>query len=277
MTGEAPTSAARRSSPREIATAIQLREKLAQRVAAVATRLDAVGGSGSPSPENLHRFHRDLRKLRTELRPFRRALTAGARERASHLDRRLARLSQVVGEVRDFDVRLSLLKATPLRGVPDEARDEVQEAEARLREDARTGRELLRAYARTEMESGLVHGMSELVAPGAELRHLARASRAIDRALSRSSERAERALVRSRRRASPGRLHSLRVAIRRARYLTDLSNAVRPEKARGFPVTLVHLQGELGRLHDLDVLSDYLEQLGTGGDWAASRDAPPRV
>src|SRR5208337_1461825 len=54
-----------------------------------------------PSPERLHRFHRDLRRLRIELRVLHHVLGPAGKSVAEDLGRRLKRLARLVGEVRD--------------------------------------------------------------------------------------------------------------------------------------------------------------------------------
>jgi CHAD domain-containing protein len=222
----------------------------------------AIAGHPDPSPERLHRFHRNLRRLRVELRLLRHVLGATEQLRAEDLGRRLKRVARLVGEVRDFDVELALLGHPRLARASDPSFEHLERTRGRLREEARTGRALLGAFLRAELDRGLVREIDHILAaaqPHLTLRGVLRAA-AIER--KRSRERAERALRRARRRPTPRRMHNLRSALRQAHHLNDLLAVPGHGPVRPFPRRVDRLQQELGRLHDLDVLADGLESLG---------------
>ena len=231
----------------------------------------AIAGHPDPSPERLHRFHRDLRRIRVELETLRHLLPRGDRDRAAELLRRLGRVARLVGEVRDFDVGLALLAHPRLRRASGSSSEDFVRTRGRLQEEARTGRALLGAFLRAELDRGLVMELERVLAvarPRMSERRLERAA-ATERA--RSGGRAMRAIRRARRRPSPRRMHRLRSALRHARHLHELSSPGTGRDLRPFSSRLERLQQALGRLHDLDVLIDGLEGLGPAvweSEWA---------
>lgn len=234
----------------------QVAQRIGERDGLVVTSIQEFVVSSDPSVERLHRLHAALRRLRVEYRLWRELLPAAAAQRAVAFDRRLAEVARRVGEVRDADVQLQLLEAAP-----DAARspdDPPAEHLGRLRDDARIGRELVRAYLQAELHAGLFDGLRTML-------DVAPTRTALDRfpeaALERMRRRLLRSLRRARARLSPQRAHFLRLRLRRSRYLMDFLGSF-PELSRGaFPDRLVRLQRLLGRLHDLDLLADWIEGL----------------
>jgi CHAD domain-containing protein len=232
-----------------------------------------IAGHPNPSPERLHRFHRNLRRVRVELRLLRHVLRPSDELLAEDVGRRLKRLARLVGEVRDFDVELSLLAHPRLAKSARSSSDHLERTRGRLREEARTGRALLGAFLRAELDRGLVRDLErvlEAARPRLSPKSIGRAA-GLER--ERSRERAERALKRARRQPTPKRMHGLRGALRQARHLSDLLEAPGEGASKPFPGRVDRLQQELGRLHDLDVLADGLESLGPdvwSSSWARS-------
>ncbi len=132
-------------------------ERLAARDTEVAGAARAFLGLPDPTPEQVHRLHAELRRLRVEHRLFRSLLRPDGTDRARALDRRLAEVARRVGTVRDADVELHLLEPTP-RGTRSAAASP-GDLVRRLRDDARIGRELLRAYLQAELRAGLFEGL----------------------------------------------------------------------------------------------------------------------
>lgn len=215
---------------------------------------DQVISSAHPSPASLHRLHRQMRRLRTGLALWESLLPNAERELLRPLDARIKRLSRLVGRIRDRDIALSLLQR--FDGKRAGPRDLVRVTRYRIRvqDDARTGRELLRAFLRSEVQAHLFDGVAE------RLRILPRAGsfrdphRAILLAHARTDDNLRRAYRRARRRPSIERLHRLRICIRRARQFSDLVVALDPQHEHKLPGSLAHLQKELGDLHDLDLV-----------------------
>ncbi len=219
----------------------------------VGHRIDLAVGLPSPPPEVLHDLHRELRRLAGGLALWAELLAPRDAADVKPIVRRIRRFARLVGRVRDRDVTLSLLE--PLLAV----RDRASEAGAlrgfvgRLREDGRTGRELLRAFLTTERRGGLLDQSRAVL----DRKPRARASEEIVRIFHEEwavhRRRVRKARRRARKRPDIDRLHRLRIRIRRWRHLAslaDLANVPAPE-----PVTasLRTLQDRLGHLHDLDV------------------------
>jgi CHAD domain-containing protein len=174
-----------------------------------------------------------------------------------------------VGEVRDFDVHLSLLDQVDARDEPSAVRGHREELVRRLADDARIGRELLRAYVRAERDAGLLseleHTLSRTVTAGRPALGTAWIGRQLD---ARRAPLA-RAFRRAARRPTMGRAHRLRVQLRRTRYLFEFLATVGGVSTVRYPRRLADLQQRLGKVHDLDLLVEWVEGLSSD-----LRDAP---
>jgi CHAD domain-containing protein len=233
-------------------------ERVAREIAGIleeATKaVDSVVASAHPTPESLHRLHRQMRRLRTGLALWEALLPSAERDLLHPLDVRIKRLSRLVGRIRDRDISLSLLQRFH-KGRADR-RDLLRLARYRIRvqDDARTGRELLRAFLRSERQAHLLDDVAE------RLRSLPRSGsfrdpqRAVALAHARTHENLRRAHHKALQNPSMERLHRLRIRIRRARQFTDLAVSLDPRHERGFSTSLARLQKDLGDLHDLDLV-----------------------
>lgn len=239
--------AARSPSP------VALKRGLARLVTGVEQEIDRAIEHPSPPPEVLHDLHRELRRLAGGLSLWEELLPARDAVDVKPIVRRIRRFARLVGRVRDRDVTLSLLE--PLLGV----RDRAAEARAlrafvgRLREDGRTGRELLRAFLTTERRGGLLDQSRSVLArtpragAGEQIVQIFRDEWHVHRQKVRKARR------RARKHPDIDRLHRLRIRIRRWRHLAslaDLANVPAPEPVAP---SLRALQDRLGHLHDLDV------------------------
>ncbi|MFZ0698881.1 MAG: CHAD domain-containing protein [Thermoplasmata archaeon] len=234
-----------------------------ERLTTTAASTDRVIQRPHPTAEDLHDLHRDLRRLRTLAGVAERVGRPAGRRVWPALDARLRRLTQLVGEVRDLDVALTLVDRV-LEGSPASETSEdsaLWTLRRRLRDDTRTGRELLRATLRAERQAGLFEEVA--VALGGSI--TAPTTEAIARGLEEQRRRLERSARRARkrsvRRPSPERLHEVRVRVRRWRYLSDLQDALQGTPSSTFPRRLAAVQRRLGELHDRDVLAQRLDQL----------------
>jgi CHAD domain-containing protein len=252
-------------------------ERVAREIAVIledVTRaVDQVVGASHPTPESLHRLHRQMRRLRTGLSLWEALLPSAERKLLHPLDVRIKRLSRLVGRIRDRDIALLLVdrydgRRNRRRDLPRVARYRI-----RLQDDARTGRELLRAFLRSEQQSHLLDDVGE------RLRSLPRSGsfldsrRAVALAHARAHDNLRRAHRRARRRPSMVRLHRLRIRIRRARQFSDLAVALDPQHERGLGSSLTRLQKDLGDLHDLDMVLVGLDEEVRQTAWAeALRD-----
>jgi CHAD domain-containing protein len=170
------------------------------------------------------------------------------------LVRRVRRLARAVGDVRDRDVTLALIeREAPSPGRSAKGSEELRRFLGRLRDDASTGRELLRASLTTARRDGLFRDLRlALSVPlrGNAARELERLVRDGWKDHRRKTTKAHR---RARQRPSAGRLHRLRIRLRRWRQfatLAEISRAELPERLGG---GWGALQDRLGEVHDLDV------------------------
>jgi CHAD domain-containing protein len=255
-------------------------QRVSARLAVVERAADALIRHGSPSEERIHRFHSELRRLRVESRVWRSGLSPAQVELLTGLDRRLAELARRVGEVRDADVHLNLLGKVGRPDEPDRTRRHREELYRRLQDDARIGRELLRAYLRAEIEAGVFAELrGTLAREGSNERRPLSTGRVRDE-VARVSERLERATRRAARRPSVKRAHRLRILLRRARYLLEFLATVPGADPPRYPGRLVRLQRTLGRVHDLDLLEDWVDGLAPelkGSPWARELRATHRA
>jgi len=166
---------------------------------------------------------------------------------------RLRRLARLVGRVRDRDVTSMLL--SPERAPPGapEGSPAWNAFLGRLREDTHTGRELLRAFLRTEREGGLFDRVRRLL----EFDPRADAGRGLLSILAderrRRQGRVRKAHRKARRDPTSERLHRLRIRIRQWRQFSALETASRAVAHQPPPPSWRRLQARLGTLHDLDV------------------------
>lgn len=241
------------------AVARYVRERLTTAIAST----DRVIQRAHPTADDLHDLHRDLRRLRTLARLATRIAHRAGRTAWPSLDARLQRLTQMVGEVRDLDVALRLVDGFLAGAAPSTVAESsaLVTLRRRLRDDTRTGRELLRATLRAERNSGLFEEVA--VALGGSItapspRSLAHGLEVERHRLARSARRARKKVVR---RPSADGLHEVRVRVRRWRYLSDLEDALRGTSSSSFPRRFATIQRRLGDLHDRDVLAERLDRL----------------
>jgi CHAD domain-containing protein len=234
-----------------------------------AASVDGLIGDASPSIERIHDLHREMRRLRVGLELWSRLVPARDRESMRTLIRRVKRLAGLIGQVRDRDVVLELLERTRRVGSGAPESRTFHRFWVRLRDDSRVGRELLRAFLRTEREAGLFRSVADAIGrtprsatPAAVGRLIAEENRARE-------ERFRRAHRRARRRPTSVRLHRLRIRLRQWRHVAEITGTVAAGAARPIPPSFRRLQDRLGRLHDLDVALATLDPDLDGSPWAA--------
>jgi CHAD domain-containing protein len=242
--------------------------ELERRLDVTLRELDRLVATPRPTPSALHRFHRDLRRLRVGMGLWGRLLPKSRREEMAAYSRRVKRLARLVGGVRDRDVTLDLLGDQQfLKGSREKS--QVEETRARLLDDAQVGRELLRVFLRSERDAGLFVGIRESLhrPPAASrVRNLDGYLRRIQDDGRREVQQAHR---RARRKPSTRRLHRLRIRVRDWRHLNDLSSTLVPVGSSRPSSPLRALQRRLGRLHDLEVAAN-LAKPAQGTRWARS-------
>jgi CHAD domain-containing protein len=251
------------SSPPDAA---ELARVLATRLDSTLHEIDRVVDGPPASAETLHRLHRELRRLRVGLGVWTRASSPGRQEDLRGFDRRVKRLARIVGGVRDRDVALELLAQAP-RNLTSRERAQMRRFRSRLSDDARIGRELLRASLRAERDLGLFEGIRSGFEAHPSARRAAALRTYLDQVRQEGQEAVRAAHRKARRNPSSRRLHRLRIRVRSWRHIADLASAVDPSYRVEVARALRTLQTRLGRLHDLDVVED-LTAKAVGPTWS---------
>lgn len=253
-----------------------LARELDHLLADVAGSVDEVVDRGAPSPERLHDLHRGMRRLRHALAIWEAVLPDRTRELLRPLDRRLKRLARLIGRVRDRDVVLGLLEGPTLPKPPRPETGRVARLRARLRDDGRTGRELLRVYLQSERDAHLFEGLREGLELPPRRGSATDLAAVFDRAESRRHDKVRTAHRRARRHPSSTRLHRLRIQVRRLRHLSEVRTRLDGSPLDRFPPAVRRLQSGLGRLHDLDVVLGELGPDLRATEWVAALRAERR-
>lgn len=213
----------------------------------------AVIDHADPPVTLLHDFHRQTRRLGVGLYTWEQVQPSRSSEEIRWLGGRLKRISRLVGQVRDRDVVLGLIRQA---GSPTGSPAAVRRAHrflARTRDEARTGRELLRVHLRTEATGGLFERVRAMISRPPDRARLARVDRLLGEEIAARRRRVDKAHRKAARKPTPVRLHRLRIRVRQFHHSRDLARSVR---IRGTPRAvraLRALQRRLGDLHDLDV------------------------
>lgn len=244
---------------------VRLRSELARTLARLEREVDAGLAHPVLSPDEIHDIHRELRRLASGLTVWGQLVAASQEQPVRQTAQRVRRLARLVGRVRDRDVTSALLVPPGGRPKPDGSAAGWHEFLGRLREDTHTGRELLRAFLRTERQAGLFDRVEAVLglAPRADARRDLHRILANERR--RRQSRVRKAHRKARRDPTSERLHRLRIRIRQWRHLASLEVAAQAVSIRP-PPSWQQLQDRLGRLHDLDVaLATVPEELGDTG------------
>jgi CHAD domain-containing protein len=247
---------------------------LEQRLDLTLHELDRLILNPRPAATALHRLHRDLRRLRVGVGIWARLVPKVPRAELEGYDRRLKRLARLVGGVRDRDVTLSLLTDRSLPG-PARERVRLHQVRARLVDDARVGRELLRVFLRSERDAGLFEGIRASLHVTPHRNRVQHLDGYLAEIRDESRREVQAAHRQARRKPSTRRLHRLRIRMRNWRHLADLSVTLVPTQPVAAPPPLRALQRRLGRLHDLEV-AENLAGTAHGTRWARSLEEEQR-
>jgi CHAD domain-containing protein len=244
-----------------------LARELELRISSVAGSVDDVIAHAQPSPESLHELHKEMRRLRNALDVWRQILTKRDATLVAPLEVRLKRLARLVGRVRDRDVMLGLIEGGDLP--PPQGPDawSVARLRARLRDDARTGRELLRVYLRSERDAHLFEGLRESVEFVPRKGASAQLPAVLEKEDTRQYDEVRNAHKKARRRPTTSRLHRLRIEVRKIRHLGEVRGRLDPRNRLSFPHPAQRLQTKLGHLHDLDLVLDALDPALRSSAW----------
>ncbi|MGA8302154.1 MAG: CHAD domain-containing protein [Thermoplasmata archaeon] len=249
---------------------VALVRELERLLAEVAGSVDEVVDRTYPSPESLHHLHREMRRLRHALAIWDGLLTARHRAMVRPLERRLKRLARLVGRVRDRDVMIELIEGASLPHPLGVDVALVARLRAKLRDESRTGRELLGVFLRSERDAHLFEGLREGLEWGTRPGSGAHLIELLNDEQDRRHDDVRAALGKARRRPSTTRLHRLRIRVRRLRHLEEVRARIDGPWAGAFPPLARRLQDRLGRLHDLDVVLAGLDPDLRSTEWARS-------
>jgi len=208
----------------------------------------------------LHRTRVASRRLR-ELLPILQLEQSSTRK----LIRRLRRITNRLGSVRELDVLLMVLdelraggqsSAKTVRLVTEAVADEREDARKHLLEKLPVA-ELRRVAEKLDGAGRELDGAS-----GADARRQETACRwAVDARIARRAER----LLETMREAGavylPDRLHVVRVALKKLRYAMELRAELAGERQNGDLRRLKRAQDFLGRMHDLQLLMDRIRRV----------------
>jgi CHAD domain-containing protein len=220
-------------------------------------------------PEGVHKARVASRRVREAL-PV--VLAQAPARRSARLRRSFRRVTRALGPLREIDVTLQLL-------------DEVG------RSDARTAAVLAELHRRLERERGvrrdqmmarldqidfesLVDRIERLMDERADESDEARAlPAAIEGTLGLRIARRVRALELAVERAGSlyavQALHEVRIAVKKLRYTLELAHDMRALRSRRALTVLHAVQERLGRLHDEQVLADWIRRAQRDGEPAA--------
>jgi CHAD domain-containing protein len=205
----------------------------------------------SQDPEFLHQLRVGLRRLRAGLRAFRSVLP---RKRARALERKLRRLSPLLGAARDWDVLCAWLAS-----------------QGSLSQAAIRGQSVARREARHAVTSvrfqRMIQAARELAVRGVQetpMRALAQ------RALRKGHTKAMSAARRIEWRDAAER-HRLRIRVRRLRYACEYFEPSFRAKVSAYAGRLKALQEMLGELNDVAVARQLLRRLPDGRETLAAK------
>jgi CHAD domain-containing protein len=218
----------------------------------------AVAGQTS---EPLHDIRVAIRRLRSLLRVFRKYLPDQPRQ---EIEEFLAKISEEIGPVRDLDEWVDLLQSTQIRSLTARSRlfpAYVSHHQQRRQLAYATVRRCLRgrhfASRRLKINRLLREELPRLAKtepPGSLSKF---AAKQMDKALRRALKHKH-----LRRSTSPKKLHGLRIALRKARYLAEFFAPVLGAATAKLAKRLHQVERVLGRVHDVDMGMVHLTREG---------------
>ncbi len=220
-------------------------------------------GVGKGNERAVHRTRIASRRLR-ELLPVLQ-LEGGD---AGELGRRLRKVSQRLGRLRELDVTVALIdEIRKSGGFEPNALDVVASAVSDEREHARE--RLLAKWPLREIrraESKLAALAEDLQAADRKAWRSRTAARevywAVDARIHRRAEELRAAIEDAGAVYLPERVHAVRVALKKFRYAVELANEITSDKRRGAQLRILkRSQDLLGRWHDRQVLIERVRQL----------------
>ncbi|HZS45709.1 MAG TPA: CHAD domain-containing protein [Blastocatellia bacterium] len=202
--------------------------------------------------------------------------------RTRPLRRQLSRIRRSLNKVRDFDVFLKIVKKRPATAKNKEAYDLLCDHFSKERERVlERMRERLENLGVREFPSKFISAItdpdSSLIVDGTSLRvelaSVARDDKAFERAIENIEEhwRTVRGFISNASTFSESeRLHALRIAIKRLRYIVELAAQMSDVRARTAISRLKSLQASIGEWHDLEVLETRIIKIIARPDFIAN-------
>lgn len=215
-------------------------------------------------PEGVHSMRVASRRLRSALRDFTPYLHKRPLNSAG---KKLKRVADTLGEVRDMDVALLALDEIKTEAPPafSEALTEFFQDREALREQARAELTAVLQKDLPQLESEFVSGVDKAAAPrGSSNRQTETETELTFSALSRAVildrlrefEKSSAGLFRP---LDVDALHDMRIAVKRLRYAIELFQKCWPRSIASFAKRAARIQTTLGDLHDCDV---WIQNLG---------------
>ncbi|HUK83714.1 MAG TPA: CHAD domain-containing protein [Verrucomicrobiae bacterium] len=220
---------------------------------------DVDGAVVGDDPEHLHRIRVAIRRLRSLLRAFRKYLPD-----TGPIDETLRLFGDALGPARDLDVWVAFLRSEEITHVMQDNRR--WRAFIQHHEQVRG---LQRPTVRRELRGARFHAlrrrMAKLLRTELPLLVWARPPVLLEEFAAKKflkELRRVRALAPLRHSSSPEKLHCLRVALRRARYLGEFFGPVLGLNAAKLTRRLHQVERPLAQIHDLDVGFSLLQHSG---------------
>ena len=205
----------------------------------------------------MHQARVASRRLREALP----VLTAGLQHtKAGKATRKIRRLTQALGKVRELDVALRLMDELAER--PAVPRAALAEVRALVIEEREQGRSLMLERMKDVDQDKLARRLAAvrqaLGSPGPD--HSWRSALALR--IARRGRRLEKAIEDAGQIYAPEGLHQVRIAAKKFRYALEIANDSGAAPCAVAIRTIKRVQDTLGRLHDLQVLQQHVAAVG---------------
>ena len=225
------------------------------RLAALLTGLS----SGTASHEELHEGHREMRRLRSDAGLWVRIAPTGRAAGFSETDESLRRLARDVGRVRNFDVGRELIRDLSRGPHPALRPGDRRLLDSQLSRAARDGRAALARDAGEPRATQMLTAVDRPLRAALPRAAIDRLAAVVEDELELRIARLERALARAYARPTVARLHRLRITLRGVRTVGAVRHGLFGRAALPVSPTLLKLQVDLGRLHDVDLLREFAQ------------------
>jgi CHAD domain-containing protein len=207
--------------------------------------------------EALHRARVASRRLREILPVLALGDDSGRRAPVRKLRRRLRRLTFALGGVRELDVALGILEH--LRRDHPDLGDVLSSAKASMDAERRECRSEMERQVESVRAGAMFEHLASLIAAAAHPPHTARVA-LLRRRLARRTRTLEAAASEAGSLFDLDRLHQVRVAAKKLRYVLELVHEFGRVPTLRLAGQLKQLQDLLGRLHDLVVVRGYIHR-----------------